>query len=866
MPRLLPARLSAATLALLGLLAAPVAAVAQSATDGGTATLGGQPPPSSDGRGVLPIEMVRGTTELSGWATRTSVASQSIWTGETSGTTTYEVDVKFVPSTPGNCIADLKRDGRDPPQHWWDLCDAAVRNGGLRLIGSVSSGFPPRDERTEFWGTLRDPQAGVSTPFSMAIEGTCIARVNPFRVLRIGYRLTTCGAEGSAAGGGDTDDPSQSSGGEIGRAIDEFFGGGGNGTTQSNAPLRFAMSPGRVRFQGFLTVDGAEAEFDAKFDAQGNLCAADLDAANDPAAEGWRRLCLSADRFGEARIVGTMAPTDGSAAGTGTRRVWEGTVRRRDVGFQADVRAAVEGGCIVAIGLRAVDARYAFRPTACGRERGFDVAQLQDGSGSSDGNGGGGRSSGGGTVVTDTNAGPGGDVAPLAPGGTTDRRNTFGPTPGFAEDLWPEPGNGFLLTFLRNGVGPDPSAPGFQPAGRIALTRDAPGTERIGFLDYSSCPGIGMPGWFCEVARERAGQTLDVADYGFDGRKGVGRIGLDGGRHLVLVLEPDGSGVVRATLLDTRLMVETPLTVNPNGRDPKALRGTDGRLAAVAREDLFPLPGFGHLSAFVDQRMPVPGRPALNVQRGDVVIGGVPIPGQPGGERLAIEDYGACPDGVEAAFCRNAERALGSSAPIEEYRFNGRIGTGRVRLVEDHWLLTRRREDGRIVATLLRVAGESASSLLGAEQTDGGTEIASCDIPSLNPSLPSPPPTHSFSNPTNHEGRPLAFCAATGECADTSPFYANTLCEIAIWESFHRGEIGHPGGLIGELGSGCGVKGGVSRNSARLNLPFESDGQFPYPLVLGYIESAYETGQRPLYGSCTDCTAVALLNCYREEW
>lgn len=643
------------------------------------------------------------------------------------------------------------------------------------------------------------------------------------------------------------------------------------GTRQDGAPMRVLLDREAGRFVGFAILSGSNTlRVDMKFWAQNGVrCANSFDAANEGNGWGWYRMCTDAARFGPLRLAGSLVADPGS-------RSYAGTLSATDRGFVVDAIFGVLDGCVKEIGVRGAETDYTFFAVDCteaggdpdmanGGHQPFwpgggaggptdkDVSDaLNDAFFGSVGNRDGAASANSQDQTGGRNAGSVG--VPLAPGTASSRENTLAPSKGADADLFPNPGFGYVMDLLPE------DAP---PLAVVRLERLTPGKERIVFESFEACHAIleEVSREFCTMAKSLAGQSLPIADYGFNGRYGVGRFEHDGYIWFVrLRVLPDQR--IEAEFIRTLLHVDSELGPNPGLRDAPPETDLDGRRVPVATEDLYPLEGYGHLLAFIENRMPMsPARKNLLVQSGDVVFRS--------DQRIHVDDYGQCPPQADPRFCRETEQSIYKSWPLESYLFNGVIGTAEVTYGGARYIVVLSKSDrGRIRSQFFLADNEIAARFatpLGPRKKDADAPAG--DLACVSEFRGEP---KIFENVTNHRNVPVSWCASNGSCADgKDPLYLQALCELALREEQRiSAKWAYLDGAEAIWGQACAVPG--AEQDAVSMTPYDSDrfdiSSVSFGITDAYIRNA-ESGRPidqnpgPKYAACSNCQTVAKLAC-----
>ncbi|MBN9672146.1 hypothetical protein [Roseibium aggregatum] len=778
-----------------------------------------------------------GETQLTGLATRS---------GEDA------LEIRLVAKWGGNCYSSLGEPDGEPSSEWIALCESLQKDGTGVFTGTLQR--DPWSAVSAFTGELKREDTGFSREFTLTPGKGCYTDLGiglPSSQMAF-HKLTSCKRQPTSATSAAYEHP-----------------------TASGASFPVLLVREGHRFEGFATPYGAgRMELDMKFAADDAVvCTRAFDAENDAYKQGWQRMCQSAARFGELRLAGMLEVTGG-----GVVKVLEGELTGRDPAFAVDVKIQSSKDCVLRIATRGSGNLYSYFETECSpsgegqlpsaseatEAEAGDDAELVDAinnwfqaSEPSDAQAG-------------SNSSPEADGrAPLAPGGLKDRANNLGPVDGADDDLFPVAGAGYLKLFFFN---VEEGAPGggnsSEPWARIQLARVAPGQEEIRIDSYSQCPNdvkIAAPA-FCKMAEENIGEAIAIEDYGFNGSYGIGRFTYNGDTWF-LRLRGD-TGKLEADLIRTQLMVQSDLGVNPTAQDAKSEYDVGGRQLPVASEDLYPLDGYGHMQVFIAEKMPIStGRPNVLVQSGDVVFRG-----SGSNARIHIDDYGQCPTGVSRRFCNETQSGLNRSWPVEDYRFNGAIGTGEVSYAGTRYVVVlAQSSSGQIEAQFYlsdRATLGMFSTKVGPyeEQPDDHAEAGApaCATGFQGQALVV------FARPKNHKDEPLAWCSGRA-CVDQDIGYAHTMCEVAYREDLRRsGELTSGSAETQILwGKACGIQGSP-QNAAAFKAKGAQSGIFvdaPARVMQAYrhLNEGQSLDFWLDYESCSNCQAIEALACEKFE-
>ncbi|MEL6920602.1 MAG: hypothetical protein AAFO77_06195, partial [Pseudomonadota bacterium] len=380
---------------------------------------------------------------------------------------------------------------------------------------------------------------------------------------------------------------------------------------------------------------------------------------------------------------------------------------------------------------------------------------------------------------------------------------------------------------------------------------------------------------FCALTQALNGRAISVDDYGYDGEKGIGRFTHDG-QVWFMVLSNDGGGL-KAEFTHTTLALDTLLGVNPNA----ATAAQPG--SAFAYEDLFPASGHGHAQVFLQDRMPVPGRPNVFVPSGDLLLS-EGSPDRPsargsgravGGERLYSLDFGQCPQGVSEQLCRSVAGNINRSFALKDYAFNGEMSTAQVTFGSRRYLMTLEPEDdmSAIRMGMHLVANPQtdvfASFVVGVEgkeqddENNDSGEVAFQDACTARMDVSN---MVRISQPESQHGQRLAFCTAQGQCADdTEGEMTTSLCEITRWSYVRERKTNYQDFVVWDVG--CAVRGS-SGPSTQLEVSGQqrlrwSDGLGVYYGLHAqmYQNPAMLPTDAGYHSNCSDCDMVETLYC-----
>lgn len=632
---------------------------------------------------------------------------------------------------------------------------------------------------------------------------------------------------------------------------------------QNGVPLRVLLDRGDGRFAGFVTLAQAnELRVDMKFWAKHpRQCAAAFSEPQGDDAWGWSRMCEDAARYGILRLAGNLS------AGLGGRE-FSGTLAAGDRGFNIDATFRVVNDCVREIGVRGTAGTYAFFAVDCSEAGGAGKDSRTAPFWPTDGNLANaldnrsvsnrlntsydqesGKTS---TGVERNGLSP--VAVPLSPGKGHSRANSLGPIKGTDDDLFPKNGFGYLLDLLPRNE---------PPLAVIQLARSDPGNEQIVFDSYAACHSIPseVSRDFCAMASALEGNSVQIADYGFNGQYGLGRFEFSDDTWFVRLRGlPDHR--LEAEFIRTRLHLDSELGINPKLSDAPAVRDNDGRRYPVAKQDLYPLEGFGHILAFIENRMEMPAtRKNRHMQSGDLVLGS--------DKRLHIAHFGRCPPEVNRRFCEETRRSVNRSWPLENYLFNGVIGSAEMTYGGVRYMVVLSKSDSGLIRAQFYLANSEGSARfrthLGPRESSKATELS--ELTCIGQFRGE---TRIFEKLTNHRNVPVSWCAANGSCADGQDLsYLQALCELALREEqrvFSR--WAHFDGADAIWGKAC-ARPGAQADAVAL-VPYGGNrfdtSSIHFGITAPYLEDA-EVGRligqngQPEYIDCSNCKTVGKLAC-----
>ncbi|MEM1375929.1 MAG: hypothetical protein AAGG69_00930 [Pseudomonadota bacterium] len=631
-------------------------------------------------------------------------------------------------------------------------------------------------------------------------------------------------------------------------------------TPKPGGDLRIELTRNQTQLSGFAErLSPSLVSVDFKFETTDeNACREGLVGSGIDGVS-WARLCAAAFRTGGLRMAGDLSASRRSRSDA----FFEGFVEDPQFDYDGMFEVRITGDCVSAIGPQATTGGYALRATECGRALGIDPNSLE--------------------LPPDPNQGGGGsddsssNQSGLIPGGNTDQRNN-NPVPGTADDLWPEADRNIFAKYCHNGDSRADCSETEEWIGDVRLIRNAPGSEQITLSNVKGCPNFSTNA-FCALAIGLNGQSIAIEDYGFDGEKGVGHFTHDGTVWFV-TLNGDGGNVgasLRADFTPTLLAIDTLLGANPNAADRAALD------TGIAYEDFFPVAGKGHMQVFLDERMAVPGRPNLSVPSGDVLLSeGMPDQPAPagrgrtsGGERLYALDFGQCPDGVSAQFCRSVESNINGSFPLEDYRYNGNMATAQVTFGSRHyWMTLQPNEDETAIRLQMHLIenpdqDEFSSFVVGIEKEDEEDESKNSNNLAFEDACTARMDVSNMVRiiqPVSQHNQRLAFCTVQGQCADDAEGDMTTsLCEIARWKNVRDRKTSFTDYDL--WNRGCAVRGSQGA-STQLDVPWQprlraTDGLGVYYQLHArmYQNPAMIPTEAGYHRDCSNCDMVETLYC-----